>query len=215
MSTLPAHTSPGALAAPLVLQPPPVAWTYAAATSWENYANGDYQQSVVQKEISLLAQANLGGYALTFETRNPAIREPKDAEALEEMALRLAGLYARVVVQAAPTGEVQALLNHEELLRNYTRQLTPELAQQLLKAWANWQEAYEQGLQEALVACLHRGMAQGVFRPDLNPEMLARLLRVQLGKLLHSEQFLLGEFAPEHVFPQLRQQFRNAVLLQA
>lgn len=107
----------------------------------------------------------------------------------------------------------QLLDSHEALLHHYHRQLTDDLRHQLLSIWAGWQEAYEQGLQEALTACLHRGMAQGVFRPGLNPEMLARLLRVQLGKLLQSEQFLLGELAPEHVFPQLRQQVRNAVLL--
>jgi len=109
----------------------------------------------------------------------------------------------------------QLLDSHEALLRHYQRQLTDDLRHQLLGTWASWQDAYEQGLQEALVACISRGIAQGVFRTDFNREVLARLLRVQLDKLLENEQLVPEVPASYHVFPPLRQQLMSTVLCRA
>lgn len=120
--------APVSLAAPLSLhlQPPAAALAYAATLNWETYANGDYQRTTIRKDVSLLVQANQAGYVLDFQAKNSEITQQEELEPLQEMALHLAALYARVVVQAAPTGEVRALLNHEELRQVWAR-LAPEI----------------------------------------------------------------------------------------
>jgi len=94
---------------------------YAATVTWETFANGAYEVATIQKEVHLFVQPNGQGYALDFRTSGPALTKPEDLEPLENMALRLSALYEWVSVQAAPTGEVGALLNHEALLQTWTR----------------------------------------------------------------------------------------------
>lgn len=95
---------------------PPATARYAATTSWEAYAGGDYQLTTIEKEVTLTVQPSGAGLAVEFATGQPTLTKNQDPEPLEEMALRLAALYQRVRVQAGPTGELLALLNHDELL---------------------------------------------------------------------------------------------------
>ena len=95
---------------------PPATARYAATLSWEAYAGGDYQLTTIGKEVTLTVQPSGAGLAVEFTTSQPTLTQNHDPEPLQEMALRLAALYKRVRVQAAPTGELLALLNHEELL---------------------------------------------------------------------------------------------------
>lgn len=114
------------LATRLPLRPPVEALAYEVALTWEFYVNGAYQRSTIHKQLTLRAQPNATGYVLEFCSRPPTLTKPDDPEALEQLAVRLAALYARVLVQAAPTGEVVALLNHAELLQTWA-QLAPAL----------------------------------------------------------------------------------------
>jgi hypothetical protein len=102
---------------PLILTLRPAAASYAATLSWESYAYGDYQLSTITKEVAVRVQPGGTGLAVAFETSPPTLAKPADPEPLAALARRLAALYARVLVQVAPTGEVTALLNHAELLR--------------------------------------------------------------------------------------------------
>ena len=110
----------------LALRPPAEACAYAAALTWESYVNGAYQHATVHKQLTLRAEPNAAGYAVEICSLPPVLATPADPEALAQLAGRLAALYARVLVQAAPTGEVVALLNHAEVLETWAR-LAPAL----------------------------------------------------------------------------------------
>lgn len=113
------------MATTLHLRPPATA-RYAATLSWEAYAGGDYQLTTIGREVTLTVQPSGAGLAVEFAAGPPTLTKNQDPEPLEEFALRLAALYKRVRVQVAPTGELLALLNHEELLQN-SRPLLAEL----------------------------------------------------------------------------------------
>ena len=108
---------------PFTLTLRPAAARYAATLSWESYVNGDYQLTTIEKEVALRVQPGGTGLAVAFETSPPTLVTPIDPEPLAALALRLAALYARVLVQAAPTGKITALLNHPELVHTGTQVL--------------------------------------------------------------------------------------------
>ena len=105
-------------AAPSTLRLPPREATadYAAILEWELFARGEYQLSTIGKAVSLHVQPQeQGGYAVDFRLGTPTLARPEDQEPLQELALRLAALYAWVAVHASTTGEVTALRNHEAI----------------------------------------------------------------------------------------------------
>ena len=106
----------------LRLQPPPEAVRYEAVVQWENYANGAYHTSTVAKPVTLdVRPVASGGCTLDFRTGPPVLTkaEDEDLESLETLALRLAALYAWVVVDAAPTGRFEAVGNHDALCQTW------------------------------------------------------------------------------------------------
>ena len=124
--TLSARTG---LADPLVLRPPLEPVHYEAVICWESYAPDNYQTSTLTKQVALSGKVlGEGRVLLDFRTSPPVLTKPKDLESLETLALRLATLYAQVVVQAAPTGAFEALGNHAGLLQTW------ELLAQSLRA---------------------------------------------------------------------------------
>ncbi|RZK28719.1 MAG: hypothetical protein EOO63_10615 [Hymenobacter sp.] len=94
---------------------------YEVVIEWEAYANGAYQLSTIRKEVTVQVRPSEVGYAVDFQTSPPQLTKPEDLQSLEQLALRLAPLYKRVVVQATPTGRVVGLLNHGELLQNWSQ----------------------------------------------------------------------------------------------
>lgn len=103
---------------PLALRP--AAAVYQATAVWEAYANGDYHRSTIRKQVVLQVRAaGRPGYELDFRTNPPVLTTAQDLQPLEQVAVRLAALYERLVVQAAPSGEFVALLNHEALLHTW------------------------------------------------------------------------------------------------
>lgn len=105
----------------LRLLPAMDALVYDVTLTWETFANGEYQCSTIHKTICLRVQPNPAGYVVDFQTLAPTLTKPEDLESLEEVALRLAALYERVLVQVTPTGEVVGLLNHGALLQTWQR----------------------------------------------------------------------------------------------
>jgi hypothetical protein len=105
----------------LRLQPQAEMAVYDVLIRWEAYASGEYQLSDVRKVVAVQVRRSGEGYALDFRTSPPQLTKPEDLESLEQMALRLASLYERVVVQAAPTGQFTGLLNHDELLQTWAQ----------------------------------------------------------------------------------------------
>ena len=105
----------------LRLQPQAAPAVYEALIKWEAYANGDYQVSDIRKVVAVQVRRAGPGYAIEFSTSPPQLTKPEDLESLEQLALRLAGLYARVVVEADRTGHFTGLLNHEELRQTWAR----------------------------------------------------------------------------------------------
>ena len=101
--------------------PPAAAATYAATLTWESYANGAYQCSTIEKELTLRKWRSANGYAAELCTKLPRLTKQEDLQDLEQVALRLARLYEQVVVQTTPTGEIIALLNHEALAETWAR----------------------------------------------------------------------------------------------
>ena len=120
-----AESSPALTAAARVfLTPYATEAHYATTTTWETFVNGDYQCTTIEKEVTLGLQPEETGYAVDFRTAPPVLTTPADPEPLAELALRLAALYAQVRVRVAPTGAVEALLNHAELQRTGEHLLT-------------------------------------------------------------------------------------------
>jgi hypothetical protein len=114
---------PSTLTSPFMLALRPATTHYAAILNWESYVNGDYQLSTIKKEVVVRVQPSGIGLAVAFEMSPPTLAKPTDPEPLAALALRLAALYARVLVQVAPTGKVTALLDHAELLHTGKRLL--------------------------------------------------------------------------------------------
>ncbi|GAB3638341.1 hypothetical protein GCM10027422_39310 [Hymenobacter arcticus] len=106
---------------------PAAATAYAVTSIWETYANGEYQRATIEKEIRLLVQPNATGYVLEVVSSLPTLTKSGDLVALDNLALRLAELYKRLVFQVGPAGELLALLNHHELLQTWD-----DLAQRIL-----------------------------------------------------------------------------------
>lgn len=77
--------------------------------------------------------------------------------------------------------------------------------------WEPFGEAYYQQLEQALADCLHRGMAEGVFRPGLDVEVLVRLLLGQLGLLAGGQVLPAARYDAGHVCRQLIQHFRCGI----
>ena len=104
----------------IALRPPREPVRYQAVIWWETFANGDYQTSTISKQVALSGQLLAQGRVeLHFHTSPPVIPNAHRLEFLEMMALRLAALYARVVVEAAPTGEFVALRNYADMVQTW------------------------------------------------------------------------------------------------
>ena len=107
---------PAATAAGLALRPSPESIRYQAVATWESYARGIYQTSTITRYLTLGGQVwPDGSCALDFHFEPPTLTKPEELESLERMALRLAALYERVSVRAAPSGQLTELLNYDSI----------------------------------------------------------------------------------------------------
>lgn len=105
---------------PLTLQlRPSAAAEYRAVQKWKTFLAGKQQLLTVTKQLGLGIRAWGDRYELHFATTAPQLIRQDDLQPLEQLALRLAALYESVVVEASPTGQFLAVLNHEQLLSTW------------------------------------------------------------------------------------------------
>ena len=100
----------------LALQPRAQPLHYAVTARWEERIGGEVTRTVVAKRVALSSTQQPDGPHLlvTLETAPPALRK-RDLLPQEEMVLLLAGLYGKLVLETAPTGQLLALANHAEI----------------------------------------------------------------------------------------------------
>jgi AcrR family transcriptional regulator len=91
-------------------------------------------------------------------------------------------------------------------------QLVADLRTQFPGLWEPWWAAYQQQLHHLLAACLRRGMAEQLFRPNLDVEVLGRLLLARLDLVATGQVFPPERFPPPHVYTQLMQHFLCGIL---
>lgn len=100
----------------LALQPQAQPLHYAVTARWEERLGGEVTRTVIAKRVALSsAQQPASPHLLvTLETAPPVLRK-RDLLPQEEMVLLLAGLYRKLVLETAPTGQLLALANHAEI----------------------------------------------------------------------------------------------------
>jgi AcrR family transcriptional regulator len=91
-------------------------------------------------------------------------------------------------------------------------QLVADLRTQFPGLWELWWAAYQQQLHHLLAACLRRGMKEQLFRPNLDVEVLVRLLLARLDLVATGQVFPPECFPPHHVYTQLMQHFLRGIL---
>ena len=88
----------------------------------------------------------------------------------------------------------QASQYHLEQLRNLTPTLLYDLRKYYPKSWKIIQHSTQTAHVRVIVANLKRGIAEGYYRPDMEPEVIARLFaKMQLALVEDNEAF--GKFA--------------------
>jgi len=114
-ASYPAAPLLGSMRLHLVPTPQPVAYTTTAC--WEHYVLGDHRQTVTTRHLTLaIRPLTEGHYELDLAADPPALTTGSALQPVEELALRLAPLYARLLVQAAPTGQLLAVRNQAQLV---------------------------------------------------------------------------------------------------
>ena len=134
----------------LLAHPQPL--RYDVATRWEARRHGEVARTLVQKQLTLSGHAHGENLLVTWATTPPLLRKP-DLLAMEEIALLLAGLYQRLVIETGAGGAFLALANHAEVVATWAR-----IKQELV---ARYGEA------EALTAALRTAVEAQVRDPAL------------------------------------------------
>ncbi|WP_324680675.1 TetR/AcrR family transcriptional regulator [Hymenobacter sp. GOD-10R] len=86
-------------------------------------------------------------------------------------------------------------------------QLVTDLRTQYPALSRPWWTTYQREFYDLLTACLRRGIAERLFRPNLDAEVLGRLLLAQLEWLADGQLFPAERFAPRRIYEQLMQHF--------
>jgi len=144
--------NPGAFQQPVFLavhaRPQPL--RYDVTTRWEERRGEDVTRTTVQKQLTLSSVARGANLLLTWLTAPPLLRKP-DLLAMEEIAMLLAGIYQKMVLETSAAGEFLALANHAEVVA----------------AWAGIEQEMRAryGSEEALTSALRAGVAAQVRDP--------------------------------------------------
>jgi hypothetical protein len=136
----------------LALQAHPQPLRYDVATRWEERRHGEVARTLGQKQLTLSSHAQGDKLLVTWATTPPLLRKP-DLLAMEEIALLLAGLYQRLVIETGAGGKFLALANHAEVVATWA-----SIKQELV---ARYGEA------EALTAALRTAVEAQVRDPAL------------------------------------------------
>ena len=94
----------------LALRPGAEPARYAVQSSWAEAGAGPTRRTRLERAVDLRVAARPGGQLLTLRTTAPRLKQPART-AFDDMALLLADLYAELVFDLAPTGELRGLAN--------------------------------------------------------------------------------------------------------
>ena len=97
----------------LALQPTKKPATYAVRSEWAEFVAGSTHRTILEKTVSLRVEPHEGRWRLHLRTQPPRLTKG-DQTFFDEMGLLLAGLYADLVLEAAPTGALLGLANPGE-----------------------------------------------------------------------------------------------------
>jgi hypothetical protein len=95
----------------LALQPTPEEVSYAVRAEWSEFVAGKRQLIGLEKTVGLRLTQSEAARQLALRTSPPVLHKP-DRNSFDELGLRLADLYADLLLALAPTGEPRALVNH-------------------------------------------------------------------------------------------------------
>lgn len=94
----------------LALRPGAKPARYAVHSSWAEAGAGPTRRTRLERTVDLHVAARPGGQLLTLRTTAPRLKPPART-AFDTIALLLADLYAELVFDLAPTGELRGLAN--------------------------------------------------------------------------------------------------------
>ncbi|RZL07830.1 MAG: hypothetical protein EOO62_16470, partial [Hymenobacter sp.] len=138
----------------LAAPPTAPAWsvpvTYAIATRWEEFANGEHRQTLITKQMQVRRRPLAQGQAVWLHTTAPQLSRKDAVQPIEQLALRAAALYEHIIVELTWDGQLIRLLNYPEL-----RQAWATLKADLLA-----EAAAEDQLTRKLVELLEKQVAQ-------------------------------------------------------
>lgn len=145
-----ANPGPFQLPVRLDLHAHPQPLHYDVTTRWEERRGNDVTRTIVHKQVTLSSVPHGTNLLLTWATAPPLLRKP-DLLAMEEIALLLAGIYQKLVIETSAAGEFLTLANHAEILAAWAA-----IEQELLARY---------GAEEALTSALRAGVAAQVRDP--------------------------------------------------
>lgn len=126
---LPISVSDGLPPFPLPIQANGVApspGTYLVTVQWEEYSKGENRQSLLTKHVHISLD-ELGEKRRVFlRTSSPRLSRKEGVQPVEQLALRVASLYEHVVVDLAPDGQLQRLVNYPQVRQTW-EELKPAL----------------------------------------------------------------------------------------
>ena len=173
----------------LVLPAAPETRQYRVHSGWAETVAGTGRRTRLERTVDLRLAPRGGTWHLTLRTAPPQLKKP-DPTAFDDMALRLAGLYAELEGELAPTGEWGRLLNGAAI-----RQRWPGIEQELRQRYA---------ADSDVVAALVAGVARQLATPaGLGPSLPANYLYAALPGDFYQQPFDSGhQYARPKGFPQ-------------
>lgn len=145
------HPEPAPRRVLLTLRPTPEPVAYAIRSEWPEFVAGEARRTPLEKTVGLRVRPHEDRWHLGLRTSAPRLGTP-DPTFFDEMALLLAELYADLVLEAAPTGQLLSLANQPEVRAAWVR-----VRQELLRRYPAPSELLNQ-----LVAEVDRQLAQPV-----------------------------------------------------
>ena len=98
---------------------------------------------------------------------------------------------------------IDELLNISRWVSTQMKGINPPLMLDLQKyhpdAWAVFQSHKNSDVYQCMLQNIHRGMEEGLYRRDINPEIIARLYIGKMELVVDTELFPPGEFSFQHI----------------
>jgi len=162
---------------------------YAVHSSWAETVGGAARRTRLERTADLHVTAHPAGWQLLLRTTAPRLQKPS-LTAFEYLALQLADLYAELVFDAAPTGELRGLSNDTAI-----RQRWEQVQQTLARKYPADSE---------VVAALVTGVGRHLARPaGLWPSLPYNYLYAALPGSFYQQPFETNsQYTRPRAFPQ-------------